>query len=84
MATQSTSSATASWDARTLLTVPEVAEWARVHPKTVYRWIQDGKLEAYQFGPRTYRIPEDALAEFLRKAGYFKLVSPPKNGKGQP
>jgi len=64
-----------SWIARNLLTVLEVAEWARVHPKTVYRWIKDGRLEAIQFGPRTFRIPEDAIGKFLDKNGYSKSVA---------
>ena len=61
-----------TWNARNLLTVPEVAEWARVHPKTVYRWIKEGKLEAIQFGPRTFRVPEDAISKFLLKTGNRK------------
>ena len=51
MNTQSAHPPPGTWNARNLLTVPEVAEWARVHPKTVYRWIKDGKLEAIQLGP---------------------------------
>lgn len=58
-----------TWSARNLLTVIEVAEWARVHPKTVYRWIREGKLEAIQLGPRTFRVPEDAIGPFLHQAG---------------
>ena len=58
---------TVTWNARNLLTVPEVAEWARVHPKTVYRWIREGRLEAIQFGPRTFRVPEDAIGKLLNK-----------------
>ena len=69
MITQTTHSPPAIWNARNLLTVPEVAEWARLYPKTVYRWIRDGKLEAIQFGPRTLRVPEDAIQPFLLKAG---------------
>ena len=73
-----------TWNARNLLTVPEVAEWARVHPKTVLRWIKDGRLEAIQFSPRTYRIPEDAVSQFLRQVGHTNLPSlPKKNGRGQ-
>ena len=68
-----------SWIARNLLTVLEVAEWARVHPKTVYRWIKDGRLEAIQFGPRTFRIPEDAIGKFLNKSGYYKTVADRKS-----
>jgi len=73
-----------TWNARNLLTVPEVAQWARVHPKTVLRWIKDGRLEAIQFSPRTYRIPEDAVSQFLRQVGHTNLPSlPKKNGRGQ-
>ena len=61
-----------TWNARNLLTVLEVAEWARIHPKTVYRWIREGRLEAIQFGPRTFRVPEDAIGKFLNKNGYGK------------
>ena len=61
METQTTSLQLGTWNARNLLTALEVAEWVRVHPKTVYRWIREGKLEAIQFGPRTFRIPEDAI-----------------------
>ena len=82
MITQSTHPPPGTWNARNLLTVLEVAEWARVHPKTVYRWIRDGKLEAIQFGPRTFRVPEDAIGKFLHKTGYRKASELPKsNGR---
>lgn len=58
-----------------LLTVPEVAEWARVHPKTVYRWIKLGQIEAIQFGARTYRIPEHAVVDYLESNGYGHLIN---------
>ena len=84
MTTQSTHPPPGTWNARNLLTVLEVAEWARVHPKTVYRWIKDGKLEAIQFGPRTFRVPEDAIGKFLHKTGYRKVSELPKsNGREQ-
>ena len=73
-----------SWKSRDLLTVAEVAEWARVHPKTVYRWIKDGRLEALQLGPRTFRVPEDAVEKFLHQAGYGVIPTPSgKNGRRQ-
>ena len=64
----------------TLLTVPEVAAWARVSPKTVYRWIKENKLAARQLGPRTYRVEPQAVHQFLKASGYGPLpapVSPP-------
>ena len=45
-------------------TLPEVAERLRVSRRTVYRWIKNGDLNAYQFG-REYRITESALKQFL-------------------
>jgi excisionase family DNA binding protein len=85
METQTIPAQVGTWNARNLLTVPEVAEWARVHPKTVYRWIRDGKLEAIQFGPRTFRVPEDAIHKFLHKTGYSKVPEQPgPNGKRRP
>jgi excisionase family DNA binding protein len=84
METQAAISQIGTWNSRNLLTVPEVAEWARVHPKTVYRWIKEGRLEAIQFGPRTFRIPEDAVKLFLRQVENGKVPSlPSKNGRGQ-
>jgi len=83
METQITTPLLGTWNSRNLLTVPEVAEWARVHPKTVYRWIKDGRLEAIQFGPRTFRIPEDAVVQFLHQTGCAQPALSRKNGRGQ-
>jgi excisionase family DNA binding protein len=33
-----------------LLTVQEVAEWAKVSTKTIYRWISDNKIPAIRLG----------------------------------
>lgn len=63
------------WNSIHLLTVPEVAEWARVHPKTVYRWIKKGQINAIRFGTRTYRIPEDAVVKYLQSNGFSHLLS---------
>ncbi len=44
-----------------LLTIQEVADWAKVSTKTVYRWISDNKILAIRLGNRPYRIPEKAI-----------------------
>ncbi|MHA7279418.1 helix-turn-helix domain-containing protein [Arthrobacter sp. MDT2-2] len=49
------------------LTVAEVAELMRVSRMTVYRLVHAGDLPAVQFG-RSYRVPESAVGEFLRRA----------------
>jgi excisionase family DNA binding protein len=70
-----------AWATMHLMTVAEVAGWARVHPKTVYRWIKDGKLPAIQLGSRTYRVPEPIVATYLNQIGLGSLPRP--NGNGQ-
>jgi len=48
-----------------LLTVNQVAKWARVSPKSVYHWIEEGKLPVVKFEKRTYRILARAVIEQL-------------------
>ena len=49
------------------LTVAEVAELMRVSKMTVYRLVHSGELAAVQVG-RSYRVPEQAVHDYLRKA----------------
>ncbi len=65
----------ADWMRVPLLTVSEVAEWAKVSTKTVYRWIEDGRLEAIRLGKHTYRVPLPALERYLRELGYGALLA---------
>jgi excisionase family DNA binding protein len=53
-----------------LLTISQVAKWARVSTKTIYRWIESGKIPEVKFGERTYRIPAGAVIEQLKQAGF--------------
>jgi excisionase family DNA binding protein len=48
-----------------LLTIQEVADWAKVSTKTVYRWISDKKIPAIRLGNRTHRIPAKAIFDFV-------------------
>jgi excisionase family DNA binding protein len=57
-----------------LLTIPQVAAWARVSTKTIYRWIESGKIPVVKFGERTYRIPAGAVIEQLKQAGYESVL----------
>ena len=57
-----------------LLTIQEVADWAKVSTKTIYRWIADNKIPAIRLGNRTYRIPEKAIIDFLNQNGYSHLL----------
>ena len=47
-----------------MLTVNEVANKLRVTPRTIYRWIKAGKLDAIKLGG-VVRIEEDAYNRFI-------------------
>ena len=49
------------------LTVAEVASVMRVSKMTVYRLVHSGDLPAVRVG-RSFRVPEDAVNEYLRKS----------------
>lgn len=58
-----------------LYTVKEISEFLKVSERSIYRWIEEGKIHAYTLGEgilasRTNRarvlIPEWALKEFLQ------------------
>ena len=40
-----------------LLTIAQVAEWAKVSTKTIYRWINAGQIPVVKFGNHTFRFP---------------------------
>ena len=48
-------------------TVAEIAERFSRAPQTVRDWIKSGKLKAYLFNGREYRVTQAALAEFEEK-----------------
>lgn len=50
------------------LTIAEVATMLRVSKMTVYRLVRDHALASARFG-NSYRIPENAVEEYIRKAG---------------
>lgn len=50
-------------------TIKEVAEILKVAYLTVYRWVKDGKIEAYKLG-KEYRIKKDDLDKFVESSKY--------------
>ena len=46
------------------LTVDDVAKFFDRSPVTIRTWIRDGRLEAYHFRGKEYRITHSALEEF--------------------
>ncbi len=51
---------------RTYISTKEAAEVLQVHRVTVVDWIKQGKLKAYLFGPRSYRIRRVDLEAFIQ------------------
>lgn len=47
-----------------LLTVKEVAKTLRVHPKSVYRWVETGKIACSHAGG-SIRFTEEQVETFL-------------------
>jgi excisionase family DNA binding protein len=52
-----------------LLTIKETANWVRVHPGTIRRWIKDGSLPAIRVGKRNIAIRRQAVLDLLRPSG---------------
>ena len=52
-------------DRRPFYTPRDVAEIARVDPKTVLSWIHEDKLSAIRLSERIYRIPLSAVVKLL-------------------
>jgi len=49
-----------------LLTVREVAQLLHVHPNTLRRWSNDGRIKAYRITPRgDRRYKREEIARFL-------------------
>ncbi|MCH8029061.1 MAG: excisionase family DNA-binding protein [Candidatus Dadabacteria bacterium] len=48
-----------------IYTVEEIAQELRTSVDIIYRRIKEGKLEAIEVGPRTYRIRESAYKKFV-------------------
>lgn len=68
------------------LTVREAATALEVHPSTIYRWVEGGTLPAVRNGRQPekgsrrrggdIRIPEQAVAEMLRRGPVIEAVEP--------
>lgn len=50
-----------------MLKVADIGERLNVSTRTVVRWIEEGKLQAYQFG-KDYRIEEEDYQMFLEES----------------
>lgn len=63
-----------------LYTVQEVADALRVHSRTAYRLVKEGKIKGIKVGSQ-WRIPESALLEYI-DSGWQNFV-PAKKEKDE-
>jgi excisionase family DNA binding protein len=62
-----------------LLTIREVADVLRIHPRTAYRLVKDGSLEGIRVGTQ-WRVTELALHEYVAR-GWRHWRPEPTRGK---
>ena len=57
----------------TMLKIGDVAEILHVHPNTLRRWSDRGRIESYRLGPRgDHRFPQSEVARFIGEFSGFK------------
>lgn len=49
-----------------LSAIPAAADIYGVHPSTIRRYVSDGRITGYRFGPRMVRVDLDELDALLR------------------
>ena len=50
--------------AKQVMTVKEIAEYMGVHPMTIYKYVQDGKIPAFKIGA-SWRIRKDSIKKWM-------------------
>ena len=47
-----------------VMTVKEIAEFLDVHPMTIYKYVQDGRIPAFKIGA-SWRIRRDSIKKWM-------------------
>lgn len=64
-----------------IMTPRQVAEYVKVHQKTVYDWINSGDLNILKLGPRSIRIRKTDVDDFLEmRSAQYLLKEAKKKG----
>jgi excisionase family DNA binding protein len=58
-----------------ILTVEEGAEYAKIAPKTLRKWLKSGQLPGLRAG-RHWRVEKSALQQFLREQAQKAVTRP--------
>lgn len=51
-----------------LLTVEEVAEYLKMNPQVIRRWLREGKLPGSKIG-RAWRVSKQDIDDMIKKSG---------------
>jgi len=57
------------------MTVAEAAAYLKVTPKTVYRWLNDGKLPGVKIGGNTWRVHRATLEGWMRQRSIERIIA---------
>ncbi|MFA4992301.1 MAG: helix-turn-helix domain-containing protein [Candidatus Omnitrophota bacterium] len=49
-----------------VMTVKEIADYLDVHPMTIYKYVQDGKIPAFKIGA-SWRIRKDSIRKWMEE-----------------
>ncbi|OIN98937.1 MAG: hypothetical protein AUJ49_12090 [Desulfovibrionaceae bacterium CG1_02_65_16] len=66
-----------------LLTIREVADILRIHPRTAYRLVKDGHVAAIRVGTQ-WRVTEEALHDYVAKGWRHWKPEPARARTRQP
>lgn len=50
-----------------VMTVKEIAEYLDVHPMTIYKYVQGGKIPAFKIGA-SWRIRRDSIKKWIEES----------------
>lgn len=50
---------------REMITVTEAAEMLGISPVTLYRWLQEGRIPAIQYGTKTIRLRRSQVLAYI-------------------
>ncbi len=50
-----------------VMTVKEIAEYMGVHPMTIYKYVQEGKIPAFKIGA-SWRIRRDSIKKWMEES----------------
>ena len=49
-----------------VMTVKEIAEYLDVHPMTIYKYVQEGKIPAFKIGA-SWRIRRESIKKWMQE-----------------